>query len=98
MHLAFQKPDPLLAEISGHWRLVEKAANAALTKTVAAAAVLLDAGQGDLARHILTEFSCNRLEEALQDCEALAEAAYIRLRAQGALNMTTQPRSMQQLW
>jgi hypothetical protein len=98
MHLAFQKPDPLFAEISGHWRLVEKATNAALKKTVAAAAVLLDAGQRDLARHILTEFSCNRLEEALHDCEALAEAAYIRLRAQGALNMTAKPLAMQQLW
>ncbi|TXH39226.1 MAG: dipeptidase [Rhodospirillaceae bacterium] len=98
MHLVFQKPDPLFTEISGHWRLIEKATNAALKKTIAAAAVLLDAGQSELARHILTDFSCNRLEEALRDCEALAEAAYVRLRAQDALNMTTQPLSMQQLW
>ncbi|MDY0882002.1 C69 family dipeptidase [Dongia soli] len=98
MHLVFQKPEPLFAEISGHWRLVEQRTNAALTKTVAAAGLLLDGGQGDLARHILTAFSCNRLEEALHDCEALAEAAYVRLRAQDALNMTTKPLAMQQIW
>ncbi len=98
MHLVFQKPDPLFAEISDHWRLVERAANAAMEKTLTAAGLLFDAGQHDLARHILTEFSCSRLEDALHDCEALAEAAYVRLRAQGALNMTTKPLAMQQTW
>jgi hypothetical protein len=98
MHLVFQKPDPLFAEVSGHWRLVEKATNAAMEKAVTAAGELLDAGKHDLACHILAEFSCARLEEALHDCDALAEAAYVRLRAQGALNVTTQPLAMPQIW
>lgn len=98
MHLAFQKPEPILAEVQAHWRAVEAGANTGLPGILRAAAVLLDAGEADLAAHVLTEFSHARLAEALADCQALADAAHARLRASGGLNMTRQPLSPDQIW
>jgi len=98
MHLAFQKPDPILAEVVAHWRAVEAQANAALPEVLRAARLLLDAGEADLAARVLTEFSTARLTEAWADCRALADAAHARLRAAGDLNLTRQPMAPEQIW
>lgn len=98
MHLAFQKPDPILAEVDAHWRAVEAQANAALPEVLRAARLLLDAGEADLAARVLTEFSTARLTEAWADCRALADAAHARLRAAGDLNLTRQPLAPEQIW
>lgn len=98
MHLAFQKPEPLLAEVQTHWRAVEKSVNARLPDVLRSARILLDAGEDALAAQVLTEFSHARLAEALTDCQALADAAYARLRALGELNMTCEPRGAEQIW
>lgn len=98
MHLVWQKPDPLLAEVDAHWRAVEAGVNAALPEITRAARILLDAGEEALAIRVLSEFSTARLSEALRDCAALAEAAHVRLRASGALNMTSEPLSLPQIW
>jgi len=98
MHLAFQKPDPILAEVVAHWRAVEAQANAALPEVLRAARLLLDAGEADLAARVLTEFSTARLTEAWDDCRALAGAAHARLRAAGDLNLTRQPMAPEQIW
>jgi len=98
MHLAFQKPDPILAEVVAHWRAVEAQANAALPEVLRAARLLLDAGEADLAARVLTEFSTARLTEAWDDCRALADAAHARLRAAGDLNLTRQPMAPEQIW
>ncbi len=98
MHVAFQKPEPLLTEVGDHWRAVEASANSSLTGVLRAASLLLDAGEDDLASQFLSEFSNARLNEALADCQALAEAAHVRLRALGNLNLTRKPLSPEQLW
>jgi len=98
MHLAFQKPDPILTEIWTHWRAVEADTNARLPDILRTAEVLLEAGEGDLAARLLGEFSEARFAEALDDCQALCEAAYARLRALGGLNMSRWPRSPEQIW
>jgi len=98
MHLAFQKPDPILAEVWAHWRAVEAQVNARLPDTVRAAELLLDAGEEALAVQILEEFSGARLAEALADCLALSDAAHARLRALGDLNMTPRPLGPKQIW
>ncbi len=98
MHLAFQKPDPILAEVGAHWRAVEADVNARLPDAARAAAALLNAGEAGLAVQVLTEFSHARLGEALADCHALADAAHARLRALGALNMARCPLAPDQVW
>ncbi len=98
MHLAFQKPDPILSEVWTHWRAVEAEANAALPDRLRAAVRLLDAGEADLAAQILTEFSHARLAEALADCRALVEAGQVRLRATRDLNLSVCPMSPEQIW
>ena len=98
MHLAFQKPDPILAEVRAHWRAVEADANARLPDILRAAATLLEAGEERLAAQVLTEFGNARLGEALADCHALADAAHARLRALGALNVTRRPLAPDQVW
>jgi hypothetical protein len=59
---------------------------------------LLDAGEADLARLVYTAFSDRCLANALTDCRALTDAAYVRLRAAGRLNMTDRPFAPPQLW
>jgi hypothetical protein len=98
MHLAFQQPDPILTEVWTHWRAVEAGVNAEVPEVLRAAALLLDAGEVALAQQLLTEFSHARFATAMSDCHALAEAAYARLRALGALNMTDTPLSPEQIW
>jgi hypothetical protein len=98
MHLAFQKPDPILTEVWTHWRAVEAGVNADLPDVLRAVALLLDAGEEPLASQVLTEFSHARFAAAMADCAALAEAAYARLRALGALNMSDNPLSPDQIW
>ncbi|SDD86283.1 C69 family dipeptidase [Ruegeria marina] len=98
MHLAFQKPDPILEEVWVHWRAVEVQVNARIPDTLRAAERMLDLGEDALAAQVLTEFSQARLAEALADCHALAEAAHARLRALNALNMADKPRMLDQLW
>lgn len=98
MHLAFQKPDPILNEVWSHWRAVEANTNARLTDVRRAAEVLLDAGQADLATQVLGEFCDARFAEALADCQSLSDAAYARLRVMGALNLALKPRTPEQIW
>ena len=98
MHLAFQKPDPILQEVWTHWRAVEAKTNAELPRIERAASVLLDAGESALASKMLMEFSHAGFDRALAECEALAEAAYVRLRALGDLNMTATPLAPDQIW
>lgn len=98
MHLAFQSLDTILPEVDQHWRLVEQAACTALPDVIRAASLLLDAGEADLARLVYTAFSDRCLANALTDCRALTDAAYVRLRAAGRLNMTDRPIAPPQLW
>lgn len=98
MHLAFQTPDPILQEVWTHWRAIEAQTNTELPDIVRAASRLLDADEAALASRVLTEFNHARFDRALTDCNALADAAYARLRALGALNMTTTPLSPEQIW
>ncbi|MFZ1469342.1 MAG: C69 family dipeptidase [Paracoccaceae bacterium] len=98
MHLAFQSPDTILPEVDLHWRRVEAAMLAELPSLQRSAAVLFAAGEPALANRMLTEFSNRWLGLGLSDCQALAAAAYVRLRALGGLNMTDRPISPQQLW
>ncbi|KAA0909896.1 dipeptidase [Aquicoccus porphyridii] len=98
MHLAFQCPDPILTEVWRHWRAVETSTNAKLEDTLRAASILLDADEDGLATQVLGEFSEARFAEALADCQALSEAAHVRLRAMGALNMTRKPLTPEQIW
>lgn len=98
MHLAFQKPDPIMAEVWDHWRAVENGVNAELPGVLRAAQLLIDAGEAGLASQVLTEFSHARFAEALADCQALSGAAQARLRALGALNMTRKPLTPEQVW
>ena len=98
MHLAFQKPDPILTEVGAHWRAVEAGVNARLPDLLRAAGLLADAGEAGLAAQLLEDFSHARLAEALADCEALSDAAHARLRALGALNMSPVPVTPDQVW
>ena len=98
MHLAFQKPDPILDEVDRHWRAVEAGANTDLPEIMAAARTLLNAGQEAQAGRILEQFSTMWLERAYHDCLALGEAAHVRLRAEGSLNMNSTPVAPNQLW
>lgn len=98
MHLAFQKPEPILNEVWTHWRAIEANVNACIPDTLRAAGHLLEAGEEVLASQILTQFSQARMAEALADCQAMSVAAYARLRALNDLNMTHEPRMLNQLW
>ena len=98
MHLAIQKPDPILDEVWTHWRAIEADVNARVPDTLRAAERLFEAGEEALAAQILTEFAQARMAEALTDCQALSAAAHARLRALGELNMTGEPRMLDQLW
>jgi len=98
MHLAFQKPEPILREVWVHWRGVERDAIAALPDVLRRVEVLLEAGEGALARRDLETFSCALLNEALGECRVLSEAAHIRLRRSGDLNLTDTPKTVEQLW
>jgi len=98
MHLAFQKPDPILSEVWTHWRATEANVNACIPDILRAAEHLMEAGQEELASRILTEFSQARMAEALADCQALSTAAHARLRALNELNMTCEPRMLDQIW
>ena len=98
MHLAFQHPEPILNEVWIHWRAIEADVNARIPDTLRAAERLLEAGEEALAAQVLTEFAHARMTEALADCEALSAAAHARLRALGKLNMTNEPRMLDQLW
>lgn len=98
MHLAFQKPDPILNEVRTHWRAVEDGVNAELSEVTRTASILLDAGEHRLAGMVLSAFSNAKFAAALSDGRVLADAAHARLRALGALNMTRQPRSPDQIW
>ncbi|MFO8125386.1 C69 family dipeptidase [Yoonia sp.] len=98
MHLAFQQPDPILNEVWTHWRAIEADVNARIPGTLRAAERLLEAGEEALAAQVLTEFAHARMAEALADCEALSAAAHARLRALDKLNMTHEPRMLDQIW
>lgn len=98
MHLAFQKPDPILNEVWEHWRAFERNAIAGLTDAVRIAEILIDAGEPDLAARSLTEFSRAKLAASMADCKALADAAYARIRMTGDLNLTGPPYSPEQIW
>ncbi len=98
MHLAFQSLDTILPEVNQHWRLVEVAALADLPSVQRSAELLFAAGETGLANQLLSDFSSRWLGQALRDCQALAASAYVRLRAQGGLNMTDQPIAPPQLW
>ena len=98
MHLAFQKPDPILTEVWSHWRAVEANVNARLPDALRSAALLLEGGEAGLAAQGLEGFSHACFDEALSDCRSLAAAAHARLRALGALNMTRKPVSPEQIW
>ena len=98
MHLAFQSLDMILPEVDQHWRRVEQAACAELPNVEKSARLLIEAGEAALGIKILTGFSNRCLAEALADCRALSGAAYVRLRAMDALNLTTDPIAPPQLW
>ena len=98
MHLAFQKPEPILDEVWEHWRAIETDVNTRIPDTLRASERLLEAGVEALAGQILTEFSHARMAEALADCQALSAATHARLRALEALNMTHEPQMLNQLW
>ncbi|OBY25525.1 hypothetical protein A9D60_22030 [Leisingera sp. JC1] len=98
MHIAFQQPDPILTEVWTHWRAIEAQTNRELPEVLHAASLLLEADEEVLASRVLTEFSHARFDCAMADCAALADAAYARLRALGALNMTRTLLSPDQIW
>lgn len=98
MHLAFQKPETILQEVRAHWSHVEASAHSELQDTMRTAIVLLEANEPELAAQLMTTFSHRKLAEALADCKVLADAAYIRLKAAGDLNLTDSPVSPDQLW
>jgi dipeptidase len=98
MHLAFQSLDVIRPEVDQHWRLIEKATHAALPGVERSASLLIAAGEPSLAIRLLSDFSNRCLAESLSDCRALSAAAYVRLRALGALNMTDEPLAPAQVW
>lgn len=98
MHLAFQDGEALLPEIYSHWRDLEALIRADLPETLRASGLLSAAGERGLACRLLSDFSTRWMERSLDDCDALARAAYVRLRVRGGLNMTTSPLSPAQIW
>ncbi|MDN5789003.1 MAG: dipeptidase, partial [Pseudorhodobacter sp.] len=98
MHLAFQSLEGILPEVDQHWRQIEAAMLADLPAVQRSAEVLFAAGETALANRLLTDFSSQWHGKVLTDCKALAASAYVRLRAQGCLNMTDQPVAPPQLW
>ena len=98
MHLAFQKPDPMLAEVWTHWRAVERSVSGAVTEVLRSAEILLDAGEAGLAAQVLEDFSHARMAQSLADCQVMADAMHARLRALDDLNMEGRPITPDQLW
>ncbi len=97
MHLAFQMPEPLLAEVWAYCRATEARLAEELPDVLRSAEILLDAEEAPLAERLLTDHAATRLLAALTETEALAAAAEIRLRAAGALNFGI-PRGPAQIW
>ena len=97
MHLAFQMPEPLLAEVWTHCRTTEARLAAELPDVLRSAAILLDAGETRLAERLLTDHARTRLLAALDDLDTLAAAAEVRLRLQGRANFGM-PGGPAQIW
>ncbi|MEM7210164.1 MAG: C69 family dipeptidase [Pseudomonadota bacterium] len=97
MHLVFQKPDLLFKEVWDHWRAIEMSYYSELSDTIKSASILYDANEDELAENLLTNFNHHCLDHILNDCEALAESAYVRLRALGELNYDSIPRNPVQI-
>ena len=98
MHLAFQCPEPGLAEVWDHWRAVEAALIADLPDVLRSAELLLDAGEERLAARLLTDYSTTRLLDTLGQCEGLVASLEARMRVAGRLNMSDSPVKLDQTW
>ncbi len=98
MHLAFQSQDMILPEVDRHWRHVEAAMMADVAQVETSATILYEAGREDLAVKALSDISEKWFAHCLDDCEALVNAAYVRLRAAGGLNYSDAPLAPPQMW
>ena len=98
MHLAFQGGEDWVAELSAHWRAVERRLASELADIRRSAEILDAAGAPELARRLLTEHVETRLLRVLDEAEALATGYEVRLRAGAGLNMTSEPRVPDQIW
>lgn len=98
MHLTFMQHEEALREVSGHWRRVEARLAAELPLVVRSAAVLLDAGEDELASRLLTEHSRARLLDTLADAEALAAASEALLRVADGGHSGSGIVSPEQVW
>ncbi|KGM49393.1 C69 family dipeptidase [Pseudooceanicola atlanticus] len=97
MHLAFQD-EGLLREAWDHWRLMEVQLAGELPAVLRSAELLLEAGETDLARRVLTRESAGWLNAGLEDCRALVASGYARLRLRGTLNRDGKPLAPEQYW
>lgn len=97
MHLAFQD-EGVLAETDGHWRRMEARLGRELGEVLRSAELLYEAREDLLAERLLTQSSSSWLRAALNDAQALAASAHVRLREAGRLNLTDRHMSPDQLW
>jgi len=98
MYLVFQHKAEFLPEVTATWEAAERRLRDAQPGVIRTAAVLLDAGEAELAMNYLTYYCGTELLKALDLGEALAESIEARTRLRFGVNTDPEPLSPQQIW
>lgn len=98
LYLVSQHHESHLAEVTAIWEAVETRLRDAQGRAARAAEVLLEQGETELARDLLTYFTTTELMKALELAETLAAAIEARTRALHGIGSDLAPRGPEQLW
>ncbi|MBP0577944.1 C69 family dipeptidase [Labrys sp. LIt4] len=98
LNLLFQNHEAFLAEALALWQAIEARLAVEQARITRSAAVLIEAGEPDLAAHLLTYFTDTELQRALDAMEQLAQALEVRTRYLFGFRTEPVPRAPAQLW
>ena len=98
LNLLFQHHETFLPEALALWQAIEATLIGEQARIARSTAVLLEAGEPDLAAHLLTYFTGTELRRALDTMEQLAQALEIRTRYLFGFRAEPTPRAPAQIW
>ncbi|WP_284309895.1 C69 family dipeptidase [Labrys miyagiensis] len=98
LNLIFQHHEAFLPEATALWEAIEAELSRSQAGIVRSAAVLLDAGESELATGLLTYYSHTELRRALDSIEQLAQSLELRTRYRHGFRTDPVPLSPPQIW